>query len=194
MKCKMNKIAIVSMAGIFPGAGDTDQFLQNILDKKESILEVPANRWVAPTSRMVNKGISHQVIPDRAVSDRAGLITDFHFDPWGYRVDKDLLASLDPVHHLVLDAGRRALASCHMTRALEKRTGVILAAIALPTDTSSMVSWEILCKKQPRKFFAADSSRASVVSAPAAILARAMGLNGGSFTLDAACASSLFAI
>ena len=81
-----------------------------------------------------------------------------------------------------------------MTPALEKRTGVILAAIALPTDTSSRISWEILCQKQPRSFVAADASRSSVVSAPAAILARAMGLNGGSFTLDAACASSLFAI
>jgi acyl transferase domain-containing protein/3-hydroxymyristoyl/3-hydroxydecanoyl-(acyl carrier protein) dehydratase len=210
MKFKMNKIAIVSMAGIFPGANNTNQFLQNILEKKESVIKVPARRWVAPSNVMVstdpetngamsnhsvsNRAVSNRAVSDRAISDRAGLVTGFNFDPSGFRVDKDLLASLDPVHHLVLEAGRRAIAQCHMTSALEKRTGVILAAIALPTDTSSMISWEILCQKQPRTFLAADASRASVVSAPAAILARAMGFHGGSFTLDAACASSLVAI
>ncbi|MCP3941483.1 MAG: beta-ketoacyl synthase [Desulfobacteraceae bacterium] len=190
MKFKMNKIAVVSMAGIFPGAHHTTHFIENILAKKESIIKVPPARWVAPSSTMVRPVHA----PDRAISDKAGLITDFNFDPSGFRVDKDLLASLDPVHHLVLAAGRRAFESCHTTTALKKRTGVILAAIALPTDTASMVSWEIMCANPPPSFLPADAARASVVSAPAAILARSMGFYGGSFTLDAACASSLFAI
>ncbi|MBU4129720.1 MAG: hypothetical protein KKF12_02750 [Proteobacteria bacterium] len=186
----MNKIAIVSMAGTFPGARDTGQFLQNILDKKSSVTTVPPQRWVAPADVMVTS--VHR--PDRAVSDKAGLITNFKFDPSGFRMDKDFLASLDPVHHLVLAAGRRAFESCHITKELERRTGVILAAIALPTDTASMVSWEILCASSPRSFFPADAARSAMVSAPAAILARAMGFYGGSFTLDAACASSLYAV
>ncbi|MCP4719791.1 MAG: polyketide synthase, partial [Desulfobacteraceae bacterium] len=190
MKFKMSKIAVVSMAGIFPGADDTGQFLENILDKKESVIKVPSQRWVAPADTMVCPVHT----PDRAISDRAGLITNFKFDPFGFRVDKDLLASLDPVHHLVLAAGRRAFESCHITKKLEKRTAVILAAIALPTDTASLASWEILCAKSPKSFLPADAARSSVVSAPAAILARAMGFYGGSFTLDAACASSLYAI
>lgn len=190
MRFKMDKIAIVSMAGIFPGADRTGQFLQNILDKKESIIQVPAHRWACPAHIMV----SPENRPDRAISDRAGLITHFDFDPSGFRVDQDLLASLDPVHHLVLAAGRQAFESCSFTPDLKARTGVILAAIALPTDTASRVSWEILCANQPRPFLPADAARASVVSAPAAILARAMGFHGGSFTLDAACASSLVAV
>lgn len=189
MKFK-RKIAVVSMAGIFPGADQTSQFIKNILEKKTAVITVPPERWVAPASTMVCPVHT----PDRAISDKAGLITNFQFDPLGFRVDKDLLASLDPVHHLVLGAARKAVASCHITRQLEQRTGVILAAIALPTDTATMVSREILCVKDPRSFSPADAARASVVSAPAAILARAMGFYGGSFTLDAACASSLYAI
>lgn len=189
MKFK-RKIAVVSMAGIFPGADQTSQFIKNILEKKTAVITVPPERWVAPASTMVCPVHT----PDRAISDRAGLITNFQFDPLGFRVDKDLLASLDPLHHLVLAAARKALASCHITKELEQRTGVILAAIALPTDTAAMVSKEILCVKNPGSFTAADAARGAVVSAPAAILARAMGFYGGSFTLDAACASSLYAI
>ncbi|MBU0971173.1 MAG: hypothetical protein KKC20_11030, partial [Proteobacteria bacterium] len=186
----MNKIAIVSMAGIFPGARDTGQFIQNILDKKNSVITVLPQRWVAPAHVMVTSTPG----PDRAVSDKAGLIENFKFDPSGFRADKAFLTSLDPVHHLVLAAGRRAFESCHITKELERRTGVILAAIALPTDTASMVSWEILCARSPRPFLPADAARSAVVSTPAAILARAMGFYGGSFTLDAACASSLYAV
>jgi acyl transferase domain-containing protein/3-hydroxymyristoyl/3-hydroxydecanoyl-(acyl carrier protein) dehydratase len=189
MKFK-RKIAVVSMAGIFPGADQTTQFIKNILENKTAVITVPPERWVAPASTMVCPVHT----PDRAISDKAGLIINFQFDPLGFRVDKDLLASLDPVHHLVLGAARKALASCHITKELEQRTGVILAAIALPTDTAAMVSKEILCVKNPRSFSPVDAARASVVSGPAAILARAMGFNGGSFTLDAACASSLYAI
>ena len=119
------------MAGIFPGADQTSQFIKNILENKTAVITVPPERWVAPASTMVCPVHT----PDRAISDKAGLITNFQFDPHGFRVDKDLLASLDPVHHLVLVAARKAVASCHITRQLEQRTGVILAAIALPTDT-----------------------------------------------------------
>lgn len=186
----MSKIAVVSMAGVFPGAENTTQFIKNILDKRESVITVPPARWVAPASTMVCP--THT--PDRAISDKAGLITHFKFDPAGFLVDKNLLANLDPVHHFALAAGRNAFESCHITENLKKRTGVILAAIALPTDTASMVSWEIMCATSPITFSPADAARAAAVSAPAAILARAMGFHGGSFTLDAACASSLYAI
>ena len=178
------------MAGVFPGAQDTTQFIKNILDKRGSVITVPPERWVAKASTMVCPVHTQ----DRAISDKAGLITHFQFDPVGFQVDKDLLANLDPVHHFALSAGQRAFESCHITNELKERTGVILAAIALPTDTASMVSWQIMCANSPMAFSPTDAARAAAVSAPAAILARAMGFHGGSFTLDAACASSLVAI
>ena len=94
----------------------------------------------------------------------------------------------------MLTAGRTACQSCYLPGDLKKRTGVILAAIALPTDTASAVSREILCKKKPRPLTAMDALQTSMVSGPAAVLARALGLEAGSFTLDAACASSLYAV
>ena len=189
---KLCKIAIVGMAGVFPQALNTRQFLDNIIHKRESIITVPDHRWIGP----VNDFISHQILPDKAVSNKAGLIENFHFDPTGFLVDKDLLSNLDPLHQLVLHAGRDALLQCSQTNEDKKRTGVILAAIALPTETSSQVSWQIICNgnKDYKGLVPKDFSSSGVVSLPASIFARAMGLQGGCFTLDAACASSLYSI
>ena len=190
MRSHAQHIAVVSMAGIFPGAPDTDRFIRNVLEKKASIVQIPGQRWAAPAKKMVVSSLC----PDRAVSDRAGLVTDFTFDPHGLDLDTDLAANLDTVHHLVLTAGRTACQACYLPGDVKKRTGVILAAIALPTDTASAVAREILCKKKPRPFTAMDALQTAMVSGPAAVLARALGLGAGSFTLDAACASSLYAI
>ncbi|WP_299983143.1 beta-ketoacyl synthase N-terminal-like domain-containing protein [Desulfobacula sp.] len=187
---RIGKIAVVGMAGVFPQALDTRQFLDNIIHKKESVIPVPAHRWIGP----VNDFISHQTLPDKAVTNKAGLIENFHFNPDGFLVDKNLLSDLDPLHQLVLHAGRDAFLQCSHTKEDKKRTGVILAAIALPTDTSSLISWQILCNKNYKGVVPKDFSSAGVVSLPAAILARAMGFEGGCFTLDAACASSLYSI
>jgi acyl transferase domain-containing protein/3-hydroxymyristoyl/3-hydroxydecanoyl-(acyl carrier protein) dehydratase len=186
---KIGQIAVVGMAGVFPRARDIQQFLDNIIHKKDAVITVPNHRWPGP----VNDFISHQILPDKAVSNKAGLIENFNFDPAGFCVDKDLLSRLDPMHKLVLHAGRDAFSQCSHTKDDKRRTGVILAAIALPTDLSSRISQQILCKDNT-KIFPEDFSRAGVVSLPAAILSRAMGLQGGCFTLDAACASSLYAI
>ena len=187
---KVGKIAVVGMSGVFPKALDTRQFLDNIIHKKDSIITVPDHRWIGP----VKDFVSHQTLPDRAISNKAGLIEHFQFDPEGFLVDKDLLSELDPLHQLVLHAGRDAFLHCSHTKEDKKRTGVILAAIALPTDTSSLISRQIICNKKYKGPVPEDFSSAGVVSLPAAILARAMGFEGGCFTLDAACASSLYSI
>jgi len=187
---KIGKIAVVSLSGVFPKALDTNQFLDNIIHKKNCVIKVPEHRWIGP----VKDFISDRTLPDKAISNKAGIIENFEFDPDNFLIDKDLLSELDPVHQLVLHAGRDAFLQCSHTNENKKRTGVILAAIALPTDTSSQLSWQILCDNAYKGLLPKDFSRAAAVSFPAAILSRAMGFEGTSFTLDAACASSLYAI
>ncbi|MBT4875049.1 MAG: beta-ketoacyl synthase [Desulfobacula sp.] len=189
---KKGKIAVVGMAGVFPQALNNRQFLYNIIHKKNCIITVPDHRWIGP----VKDFISRQNIHDKAVSNKAGLIENFYFDPLDFLLDKDLLSNLDPLHQLVLHAGRDAFLQCSHTNEDKKRTGVILAAIALPTDASSQVSWQVLCNgtRDDKGLVPKDFLSSGVVSLPASILARAMGFQGGSFTLDAACASSLYSI
>ena len=187
---KICKIAVVGISGVFPQAFDTRQFLNNILNKQNAIVSVPDHRWAGP----VNSFVSRHAIEDKAISKKAGLIENFNFDPSGFLVDKDLLVQLDPVHQLVLHAGRDAFLQCSHTRETTKRTGVILAAIALPTQAASHFSSQILLNPKACHVKAKDFSNTSVVSFPAAILARSLGFEAGSFTLDAACASSLYSI
>jgi len=190
MQTKMKKIAVVGMSCVFPGANNIKEFCKNIMEKQNSIINVPEKKWITSPDSVFSKKNK----PDTICSKKAGLITDFKFDPNGFNIDKDLLTRLDPVHQITLDAGKKALAQCYISNDDKKRTGVILAAISLPTEKSSNIAWKILVEKKSNILTKADVLSAQVVSTPASILARAMGLKGGCYTLDAACASSLYSI
>ncbi len=188
MKNKLEKIAIVSISGIFPGAENLNIFLNNLQKKKNAIIDIPEERWILSRDIAVSK----EYKPDTAFCSKAGIIENFSFDADGYLIDRDFLSNLDYTHQLALSAGREALEKCYINDEIKKRCGVILASISLPTEKASMFAWDILHnKKQPDLN---SSWAASVLSFPAAVLARSLGLYGGSYTLDAACASSLYSI
>ena len=201
-----NPIAVIGMAGLFPGAGNLDRFWQNILNKVEAADDVGSDRWHVDPDSILSSSLQ----PDKAYSKRCCLVKDFKFDPAGFLLDKDLIASLDPLYHVVLHVGRQALAGISETSLNCERTGTILAAIALPTDSTSAITSEILGAAVEEKLLsgiaAAETSAGHkklsrnhylatrVTSLPAAMLARAFGFGGGTYTLDAACASSLYAV
>ncbi|MFH0729278.1 MAG: beta-ketoacyl synthase N-terminal-like domain-containing protein [Pseudomonadota bacterium] len=208
---KRPSIAIVGLAGIFPGAADAGQYWRNIAGKIDATDDVPAERWIVA----VNSVIDNEAGPDKAFHGRACLIRDFTLDAGGFHLDPSVVQTLDPLYHLVLHAGRAALRDVRpnrdTTRLPRETTGVILAAIALPTETASTVSRSVLAGAMEKRivettgaqvkpahknpaFSGTGALGARVTGFPAAILARALGLGGGTYTLDAACASSLFSI
>ncbi len=190
MEKKVDKIAIVSISGVFPGASNLDKFLTNIKNKNDAIIEIPEKRWVLDKKDVVDKKVS----PDHALSSKAGLITDFSFDPEGYKIDKDLLRDLDFTHKFVLHAAREAMENCHTNDEILKRSGVIIACISLPAENSSKLSYDIFFEGKDEKLSCYKSLGASILSFPAALIAKSFGLMGGCLTLDAACASSLYSI
>ncbi len=179
-------IAVVGMAGLFPGAVNLDLFWQNIINKIDAVCEADVDRWQVDPDSMVSQGL--QI--DRAYSKHCCLIPDFKFDPAGLALDKDLAAALDPLHHIVLHVGREAIAGIRQPTLNRQRTGVILAAIALPTDATSAITRKLLGAALEEKLFAgvADYSRipdtesfsrnrylaGRVTSLPAAVLAKAL--------------------
>ncbi len=198
-------IAIVGMAGIFPGASDTDRFWRNIVSRFDAAAEVPPERWAARAEDVCRP----TPLADHAVSRRACLIDSEALAAAdaslaGLDLDPDLLPALDPLHRLVLAAGRRAFETCRSDGARRDRAGVVLAAIALPTDAASRLAWDILGTDFKSRVLGTTpplppiprrrAMAARVTALPAALLARGLGLGGGSFTLDAACASSLYAL
>ncbi|WP_321492633.1 beta-ketoacyl synthase N-terminal-like domain-containing protein [uncultured Desulfobacter sp.] len=203
MTLKRADIAVVGMSGIFPGARDTQQFITNVMAKVSSVIPVPRDRWGVPPDLIVDHHPGPP-LPDRARSRFAGLISQSVFDPIpfdfsgadmaGHGLDMDFFHALDPVHHLSLAAGIDLLTHARLSRENRARTGVVLAAIALPTPGASRLTRDLFLPSNPVMPSRHQAWGAGMLSAPASILARVLGLAGGSFTLDAACASSLFSI
>ncbi len=200
---KKHPIAIVGIGGVFPGANTLDAFWRNLIDKIDAAGPVPSKRWIAPIKDLYDS----TPLPDKALSKRACLVENFKFDPAGLDLDPALIMDLDPLYHLVLHAGRQAFAGTRTASLDKSRVGVTLGAIALPTDSASRIAGIVLGRSFEEKLTGrspADSKimhltrgqalAGRVTALPAAILARGLNLGGGSFTLDAACASSLYAV
>ena len=206
-------IAVVGMGCVFPGAEDPRTFWRNILAKLDASREVPAGRWIVDPREALAAGPE----TDRVYSTRGCFVESFAPDPTGLRIAPELLSALDPVYHMTLHAGRQAFLDGKTADLDLSQIGVILAAIALPTDASSAITREIMGQAFEEALFeqaAAAGLRTDrhgrdagparrllthplngrVTALPAALLAKALGLGGGSYTLDAACASSLYAV
>ena len=198
---KNEPIAIVGMGGVFPGALNTDELWQNIINRVDAVCDIPAHRWVVPVEAVY----SQKFAVDKTYSRKAGVV-DLDFDGNGFEIAASLLERLDPLYHYTLTAAREAFDGCRSSSIIRSRTGVILAAIALPTEGSAAFANRIIGRQLSRNLFGGASSgdtyrfsqaellSARVTSQPASLLAKAFRLGGGSYTLDAACSTSLYAV
>lgn len=194
-------IAIVGMAGLFPGARDLAGFWANVLAARDGSRDVPADRWILAAANAFDPRIA---LPDHVYSLRGYFLDPIELDLAGLAIERELIAQLDPLFHLVLHVGKQAFQDA-VTASLDRsRVGVILGNIALPTEKASALAREILAPLFAEKVLGAaavDSNVSTthplnryVAGLPAGVLAKALGLGGGSLALDAACASSLYAL
>jgi len=200
-------IAIVGYSGVFPGATDLDAFWRLIVDGRDNSSEPPPGRWALDAEEVIGSDVA----PDRVYTTR-GYFAESSFDRTLDEIarhgnlDRQRLAGLDPVYHLLLAAGWAAWHSCSRRDVETARAGTILGSIALPTDAASRWGEQVLLPAMEAGLFLGEpvagfSSRPRtdplnrfVTGLPATLLAQALGLGGESYTLDAACASSLFAV
>jgi acyl transferase domain-containing protein/3-hydroxymyristoyl/3-hydroxydecanoyl-(acyl carrier protein) dehydratase len=197
------RIAIVGLGGLFPtpdGAAATPEcFWANVLGAVDASREAPPDRWLIPPDEAFAPGVA---VADHVYSKRGYFLGDFTLDMTGLDVSRELMAQLDPLFHLTLAAGKQAFLSAKTMNLNRQRVGVILGNIQLPTDKASALAREVLGpafeqhlfgdKRSPR--ITIEPLNRYVAGLPAGLLAKALGLGGGSFTLDAACASSLYAL
>jgi len=193
-----SQIAIVGLGGVFPGARDLDEFWQNILSAKDAAIDVGADRWRLNPDDLY----SPKLEADKVNSRRACLIQDFEFNPEGFNVDAGLLNRLDPMYQILLQAGRDAWADANTSAIDKRRVGIIIGNIVLPTESSSQFSdeqFKALFEKQLKiasdnKPDTTEALNRYVAGLPGGLLAKALGLGAGAYTLDAACASSLYSL
>ena len=193
-------IAITGVGGIFPGADNLDEFWQMIAEARSAAAEVPEGRWPEPASRYHD---TRPGTPDKVLSPRNCSIKQIPQDYKHLQISPELIEKLDPLLAITLQAGRDAFFDSVNANLDKNRVQVILANIVLPTDTASSITRELnlsALKKQLGKSSAGDEQCETpplnrlAAELPASLLATGLGLGGGGYTLDAACASSLYAI
>ncbi len=193
-------LAIVGFGGVFPSSPTLSHFWSHIVSAHDTARETPDQRWTLAPDRAFDP---NSPAPDRVYSRRAclvddpGLIVGGAID--GLAIEPDFAQKLDVMVQLALRAGRDAWFDAHMDGVDRSRIGVILGNIALPTESSSLMADWVLGRRFDRDLFATSTSAPApinrfVIGLPAGILAKALGLGGGHYTIDAACASSLFAL
>jgi len=194
-------IAIVGIGGVFPGARDFEEFWANIVHGRSASREVPAGRWGVSTQDAFDP---QPGLADKVYSKRACFVTqDPPFSASALAIPAEALEALDPGTRLLLAAGLQAFDNARTESLNKDRVGVILGNLALPTDSAAALAECVIGRTIEEKILgASDVSPAPevhpvnryVTGMPAGVLAQALGLGGGTFTLDAACASSLYAL
>jgi acyl transferase domain-containing protein/3-hydroxymyristoyl/3-hydroxydecanoyl-(acyl carrier protein) dehydratase len=200
MTTSFEPIAIVGQGCVLPGALSPDELWELFRTGTDAISSCPDDRW-----RLAREDIAGEV-----VSDRGGYVRGFDrvFDPHGFLVDDARIRQLDVATLWLLHAGREALRSAGRFDAANKRElrlGAIVGNLSFPTD--SLARWteshwldtqeNAFLHEQGRKLAGLDKPAALnrfSSGQPALLLAQALGLDAGAFALDAACASSLYAI
>ncbi len=193
-------VAVVGIGGIFPDAPDLERFWDNIRNGRSAAREVPPSRWSLSADAAFDPV---QGTPDRVYSRRGCFIDGLPpiAELAGLGLDPELVAGLDPLFQLLLHAGKRAFADGITEPVDRSRMGVIIGNLALPSETSGRLARQWLGRTFEEKLLGRSADRPGtnplnryVAGLPAGLLAHALGLGGGGFTLDAACASSLYAI
>ena len=206
------RIAIVGVGGIFPGAPDLDTFWKNVANGVDCGRHVPDGRWYLSPEKA---SAPWPPQPDRVYSTWGCFIEGFQFDPEGLNLDRALLERLDPMFHLGLHAARAAFRDARQLGGTDlARVGVILGNIALPTESTSAICRDVVERTfvenlidvtplpdERRHVLKAALNRSDwhplnryAAGLPSSLIAQGLGLGGTAFTLDAACASSLYSL
>jgi acyl transferase domain-containing protein/3-hydroxymyristoyl/3-hydroxydecanoyl-(acyl carrier protein) dehydratase/1-acyl-sn-glycerol-3-phosphate acyltransferase len=179
-------IAIIGQSCTLPGALSPEALWTNVLAGKSSLSSVPEERWGLPRESVMGTVVRSA---DRSWSDVGGYVTGFQFDATGTSIPAELLLALDPVFQLTLQGVRQALRNAGQ-EGPSKMTGLVLGNLSFPSVGMARYAQSVWLGQSPRPH---PMNRFNS-GLPAHLAARALGLGGGAFALDAACASSLYAI
>ena len=202
-------IAIVGRSCVLPQALSPAALWELVVQGKVATSQTPAGRWGVRPDLIL--ALPNQPTSDRSIGDVGGYVDGFDkiFDAEGFHLPSDFIYGLDPLFQWLLHTGREAL---HEARWNGKgsRVGAVVGNLSYPCQSLSRFAERIWLEKQndPRAPLSAtapnlietlglgqvDPHNRFMSGLPAHFLAQALNLQAGAFALDAACASSLYAL
>ncbi len=198
-------IAIIGQACLLPGALNPRELRDLVLAGRDVLTRVPENYWRVDPELVATR--SANSVGDQTWCLKGGYVKGFGeaFDPRGFAISSAEIQRLDPLVHWILHAGREALKDAGDHGGPDLNRGAVLGNLSYPSHALSQFAESVWIEGQGPDFFR-ESARVPVADPrpdpinrfmsglPAHILARALDLNRGAFALDAACASSLYAV
>lgn len=209
-------IAIVGMSCYYPDASGTEEFWTNLLNKRDSITEVPEDR-IDPAYFQEQKGSV-----DRFYCNRGGFVKGIHIDPAEFGILPIAAQSYDPEHLFMIklahealkDAGvfeknislsngafvvgKGAFTGLSMLRSIDViHTGAQIVEVirnALPDLPEEDIDKIKKAYQQQKGRYQADTVIGCIPNLIASLVANKLDMHGPAYTIDAACASSLIAI
>ena len=177
-----DKIAIIGMSGRYPQANNLQEFWENLVQGRNSIVEVPRSRW----------DVSRYYDPDPTKKDRTnsrwlGALNDIDcFDPLFFRISPQEADYIDPHHRLFLQESYKAFedAGYSASTLSNNRCGIYLGI--------SSIEYALLLAKNGLIAGAPVTSNHPAIAA--ARIAYYLNLKGPAISIDTACSSSLVAI
>jgi polyketide synthase PksN len=176
-------IAIIGMAGQFPDADDLEEFWANLAAGRDSVREVPAERWDWRA-----RFSSDRRAPLRSYSRWGGFLRDpAGFDPLFFRCTPREADLMDPHQRLFLMAAWRALEDAgYADRALDDtRCGVFAGCCAGDYET------QLVGRPDWGEAGAFLGNASAILAGRVPFL---LNLKGPALAVDTACSSSLVAI
>ena len=191
-------IAIVGMSVLLPGASDLDRYWSNLLQKVNTLREIPAHRW---DWRLYFD--AEKTSADKIYSKWGGFLDELPFDPTEFGIPPSAAKFIEPMQLLALEAVRRALTDAGYEDGNFDRenTSVVFGASGGLGDLGQLYATRC---ELPRVVghvedhvrnrlpeWSGDSFPGLLLNVISGRIANRFDLGGASYVIDAACASSL---
>ncbi|KAK3297920.1 beta-ketoacyl synthase [Chaetomium fimeti] len=179
-------VAIVGMAGRFPGSDTIEGFWEDLLDGKCHIKEIP------PTRFAISAHFDPTATKPNSTTARHGafLATPGHFDHRLFNLSPREAAQADPGHRLLLTTSYEALQSAGYYHPTAAGPPTSNARVATYFGQAADEWREVLNQRGADIYYVPGFSRAFAPSR----INHHFGFGGGSYALDAACATSAAAV
>jgi len=207
-------IAIVGMSALFPDAPNLNQYWDNIINKIDSIIDIPKSRWNIEDYYDIDTEV-----PDKTYCKRGGFIPDIDFNPMEFGIPPNILEVTDVTQLLGLLVAKSAMKDAGYGETSDEvldATGVILGVTSGMKLLGSLTSriqypiWEKvllrsgisesdtgqIIEKMKKAYvrWEENSFPGLLGNVIAGRIANRLNLGGTNCTVDAACASSLSAM
>lgn len=179
-------IAIIGIGCRFPGGiNDTESFWKLLVDGREAVCEVPADRWNVERFYDAEPGI-----PGKSIAKRGGFIEALdQFDPQFFGISPREAPYIDPQQRLLLETAWEALEDAGIVLDLEKGTDIAVFAGISHNDYQVIqgTPWD-------SSGITPHSPTGSAHSIAANRISYCLNLKGPSVAMDTACSSALTAV